>query len=596
MRQLDREPERLLAAALLDGAMPPGLGSLCRKFASSDRLTTEETLMQSRNLLLALGAAAMAVALELVPAQAQAPMALSGQITSAAEGPMEGVIISAKREGSTTTISVVSDSSGRFSFPASRLAPGRYSLAIRAVGYDLEAPKSADVAADGTTTAEVKLRPTKNLAKQLTNAEWLASFPGTDTQKKALLNCISCHDLDRIVSSNHDAAEFVQVFDRMTGYYPGSTPQHPQRLLGDARRNLGQAAGVKAMAEYLASVNLSRDEVWDYPLKTLPRPTGRATRVVMTEYDLPRKQIQPHDAIVDADGMVWFTHFGEQFLGKLDPKTGRVSEYPLPVLKPGYPVGTLDLETDKAGNLWIAMMYQGGVARFDKGTEKFQTWKVPDQWQTNATQQAFLTPTYSDVDGKVWVKNSDRAQILRLDPATGQWENLGSFKDANNRTITSYGIPADHDNNLYLLDFSSSNIGKLDAKTGQLTVYRSPIPNSRPRRGRVDEQNRLWFAEYAGNAIGMFDPKTEKIQEWVLPTPWGQPYDVVTDKNGEAWTGSMLSDRVSRLDPKTGEFVEYLLPKTTNIRRVFVDNSTSPVTFWVGSNHGASIVKVEPLD
>ncbi len=58
----------------------------------------------------------------------------------------------------------------------------------------------------------------------------------------------------------------------------------------------------------------------------------------------------------------------------------------------------------------------------------------------------------------------------------------------------------------------------------------------------------------------------------------------------------MLSDRVSRLDPKTGTFVEYLLPKTTNIRRVFVDNSTSPVTLWVGNNHGASIVKVEPMD
>ena len=53
----------------------------------------------------------------------------------------------------------------------------------------------------GTATADIKLRPTKNLAKQLTNAEWLASFPGTDTQKKALLNCISCHNLDRIVSS-----------------------------------------------------------------------------------------------------------------------------------------------------------------------------------------------------------------------------------------------------------------------------------------------------------------------------------------------------------------------------------------------------------
>jgi virginiamycin B lyase len=27
-----------------------------------------------------------------------------------------------------------------------------------------------------------------------------------------------------------------------------------------------------------------------------------------------------------------------------------------------------------------------------------------------------------------------------------------------------------------------------------------------------------------------------------------------------------------------------------------VDNSTTPVTFWAGSNHGASIVRVEPLD
>src|SRR5262249_7785338 len=211
---------------------------------------------------------------------------------------------------------------------------GRYSLAIRVVGYDLDGPKTADVAAGSTTAADVKLRPTRNLAKQLTNAEWLASFPGTDTQKKALLNCIGCHDLDRIVTSTHHADEFVQVFDRMTGYYPGSPPQNPQRLIGAARRNPGAARGAEATSQFLASVHVRKDEIWDYPLKTLPRPQGRATRVVVTEYDLPRKQIQPHDAIVDADGMVWFTHFGEQFLGKLDPKTGRVFEYPLPVIKP----------------------------------------------------------------------------------------------------------------------------------------------------------------------------------------------------------------------------------------------------------------------
>jgi streptogramin lyase len=82
-----------------------------------------------------------------------------------------------------------------------------------------------------------------------------------------------------------------------------------------------------------------------------------------------------------------------------------------------------------------------------------------------------------------------------------------------------------------------------------------------------------------------------------VPTPWTQPYDVALDRNGEAWTGSMLNDRIVRLDPKSGRMIEYLLPRTSvNIRRVFVDSTTTPVGFWIGSNHGASIIRVEPLD
>jgi virginiamycin B lyase len=529
------------------------------------------------------------------PAPAQTS-ALTGQVTSAKEGAMEGVVVSAKKLGSTVTISVATDDQGRFSFPATRLEPGQYALATRAIGYDLEGPKTADVVAGQTASVEIKLAPTKNLPKQMSNAEWFLSFPGSDQQKKALLNCVSCHNLDRIVRSQYDAEQFADVFNRMIGYYPGSTPEHPQRLVGDARRALGQGPGMKATAEYLASINLSH-ETWSYQLKTVPRLTGRANRVIITEYDLPRRLIQPHDVIVDEQGMIWFSHFAEQFLGKMDPKTGQVWEFPIPVLKPGYPVGTLDLKSDRQGNLWIGMMYQAGVARFDKKTETFKTWAIPKEWQTDAAQSGHLDPTSMHVDGKVWVKNSDRSQIMRLDPETGQWENLGSFSDpSNGKRLGVYGIRADSENNLYLLDFQSSNIGRIDAKTGKFTVYRGQIANSRPRRGAVDDQNRLWFAEYAGNAVGMFDPKTEQIKEWVLPTPWAQPYDVVRDKNGEAWTGSMMSDRVSRLDPKTGQFVEYQLPKTTNIRRVFVDNSTTPVTFWIGSNHAASIIKLEPLD
>jgi virginiamycin B lyase len=377
--------------AVLSINLRPSCGRV--KAAAQSVSLREERRMQPHNIRSALSGALIAISPMIVPAAAQAPMALTGQVGSTAEGAMEGVLVSARKDGSNVTVTVASDHAGRFGFPTAKLAPGRYTIAIRAVGYELDGGQSVDVPADKAPTLGLALRPTRNLPKQLTNAEWLASLPGTDAQKKALLNCIGCHDLDRIVSSTHSPEEFAALFERMTGYYPGSTPQHPQRLVGEARRNLGAAAGVKALAEYLASINLSKDETWGYPLKTLPRPSGRATRVVITEYDLPRKQIQPHDVIVDSEGMVWFSHFGEQFLGRLDPRTGEVAQFPLPVIKPGYPVGTLDLETDKVGNLWIAMMYQGGVAKFDRKTQSFQVWKVPQEWQTDATQQAFVSPT-----------------------------------------------------------------------------------------------------------------------------------------------------------------------------------------------------------
>src|SRR4030095_1715089 len=52
-------------------------------------------------------------------------VALTGQVSSAEEGMMEGVVVSARKDGSTISISVVTDAEGRLAFPAPPLAPGR---------------------------------------------------------------------------------------------------------------------------------------------------------------------------------------------------------------------------------------------------------------------------------------------------------------------------------------------------------------------------------------------------------------------------------------------------------------------------------------
>jgi streptogramin lyase len=244
------------------------------------------------------------------------------------------------------------------------------------------------------------------------------------------------------------------------------------------------------------------------------------------------------------------------------------------------------------------MMFQAAVAKFDPKTEKFQFYPIPKEQNDNVTQLPAIAGVLQyGVDGKIWTNNAGNQEVYRIDLATGKFETLAPMKQipgGGNHTI--YGINSDSKNNLWFMEFQDNYIGKIDAKTLALSLYRAPTERSRNRRGIMDGQDRLWFAEYRGNKIGMFDTREEKFQEWALPTPWTGPYFPTVDKNGEIWTGGMTTDRVVRLDPKTNEAVEYFLPKDTNIRRVYVDNTTTPVTFWTGSNHGASIVKVEPRD
>lgn len=520
--------------------------------------------------------------------------ALQGTVSSAEEGAMGGVLVSATKNGSTITTTVVTDPQGHYAFPASRLTPGTYDLAIRAVGYELDGHfASADIAAGKAATADLKLDKVDKLYPQLTDAEWMMSAPGTEQQRQFLANCDGCHSLERIFLSQHTPDEFQAIYLRMAGYSPGSVPSHPQPTVGGVQRPFGTPAQLQPYADWMAGLDLSKQTTWNFPLKTIPRPSGRATHVIITEYNLPRQDAQPHDVVRTSDGMIWYADFGHQFIGSLDPKTGKVVDYPLPLVKKGFPTGTLDLELDPQGNLWVSMMYQTGVAKFDTKAKKFTLYPIPKAWQDNHTQESMVTPTAWTTDGKVWSNNQDMHSTLQLDPKTGTWTNLGVIKDLQGKTVGAYGMPADHENNLYMLGFGGAEIGKLDAKTKRLTIYQTPSPYSRPRRGEVDANDNLWFAEYGANAIGRFDSETEKITEYKVPTPYFDPYDVAPAKNGDVWTVSMETDRIDRLNPKTGEWVEYLLPRSTNMRRVFIDKDGA---VWSGSNHGASIVKLEPQD
>lgn len=551
-------------------------------------------LMMAPLLLIACGISPTSFA-----ASPEAELALHGQVSALTEGRMEGVVVSAQKQGSPITWSVLSNKAGDYAFPRVKLAPGVYTIRIRAIGFDAEKSDTVTIASGQPTRLNIALKPTADLVAQLTNAEWIQSVPGTAQDKRGLLNCVACHTLERVVRSKYSSEEFVNsVLPRMQAYVNQSMPIAPQLRKGDRlmeERGDQRVQVYKELGQFLASINLNDRNEWTYKLQTFPRPSGAATKAIYTEYDLPRPVIQPHDVVLDPKGQIWYSSFGEQKIGRVDPVSGAVKEFDVAISKPDYPTGVLALRNDREGKLWIGNMYQASIARFDPVTEEFKFFTPAKADNLSSTQLNQVSPLNSGVDGKVWAQNSGFAGVHRFDLKTGAVETWAPFKDSK-KLHNIYDVISDSKNNAFFTDFRQEQIGRIDAKTGAVTLYDIPTQGASPRRGSMDAQDRLWFGEYRGHKIGMLDTKTGQMKEWTVPTPYSASYDVVLDKNEQAWTGSMTTDRVARLDSKTGAFTEYLLPRSTNIRRVFVDNTTTPPTFWVGNNHGASILKLETLE
>ncbi len=542
-------------------------------------------------LLTTIGATAFVALGFAAPAAAQQGAALAGVVSSAEEGAMEGVLVTARKPGGIVSVSVASDDKGHYAFPKGRLEPGEYNIAIRAVGFENSAPTKATIVADSEATIDLKLKKARNLAAQLNNAEWLTSFPGTAEQKDFLMDCTSCHTLERVARSTHDVDEWMDTIVRMKGYAPVSQTIKPQRMLDPSRA--GKREDYRKAAEYLATVNLSATDHWDYPLKTMPRPKGASTKAIVTEYYLPRPTIEPHDVILDRDGVVWYSNFGEQFIGKFDTKTLTHTEYPVKQYKPDAPVGILSIDFDKEGDLWFDSMYQGALGRLDPKTGQMTMYPVPEKWNDFRSQLNFVGLRH-DVDGKVWTKDVGTQNVLRLDIDTGKWE-LFRPTDLLTGPRGIYQLISDSKNNAWLAEFSDGHLGRIDAKTGDVKWFPTPTPHARARRMTIDDHDNILLTLYRSNSVTYFDTKTETFTEYKLPTEWTAPYRAANDKNGDIWVSNMTLDRAVRFHPATGKADEYLMPSDTNMRSAYVDNTTPIPSFWVGSNHGAALVKVEPL-
>src|SRR5262245_24333453 len=175
-------------------------------------------------ITIAIGAAVLAMVAALAPPalRAQGGAALTGTVSSEQEPRMEGVVVTARREGSPISVSVVTDANGKYAFPQSHVQPGQYTVTMRAVGYDLPNPGSVEVSAGKSATLNLSVTKTGDLSKQLTSREWALSLPEkSDMLEKTVYNiesCVYCHSLERIMRTKLTAEQLVPTITRMLKY------------------------------------------------------------------------------------------------------------------------------------------------------------------------------------------------------------------------------------------------------------------------------------------------------------------------------------------------------------------------------------------
>jgi streptogramin lyase len=208
-----------------------------------------------------------------------------------------------------------------------------------------------------------------------------------------------------------------------------------------------------------------------------------------------------------------------------------------------------------------------------------------------------VDPAFQQVDGKLWANiafaTGEAGGTWHVDLATNTWTRV-SYPPGSPPAL-AYDVVSDSKNNMFGMHMGNDKIWMTDGRTLQTVWYDFPTKGAGCRRGHIDSRDRLWCGVFNGNRLAMFDPKTRTITEWKVPTQWTRPYDVQFDDRTYVWTAGMDSDRAVRLNPQTGEFTEYLLPHETNVRHVEVQKSGALSSLWLGDQHGATIIHIEPL-
>jgi virginiamycin B lyase len=386
-------------------------------------------------------------------------------------------------------------------------------------------------------------------------------FPLKDGAAKPVIQekCVACHDLRRVVNSNKDAEEWRETVHMMKA---------AGALITDEQ--------VKVLSDYFIANYLGLDR---------PKPVivPGPVNVRFKTWNTPTPGSRPHDPLATPDGAIWWAGQFANKLGRLDPQTGEMKEYPIPVR--GGPHGLIN---DKDGNIWYAGNWGGHIGKLDVKTGEFKYYNMPDPKAKDPH-----TPLF-DKNGILWFSVQNGGFMGRLDPKTGDI-----------KLFTPVGAPGQQPYALKFLSdgrrpwfsyFGSNKMATIDPDTLELKEYVLPDPKTRIRRMDVTSDDMIWFGDWSNGKLVRFDPKTGATKEYQGPGgQLSQPYGMVVIDDVIWYCESNLRpNALVRFDPKTEKFQTWEMPLGGGIVRHMMKTRDGNIAMALSGVSAVGLVEILP--
>lgn len=229
---------------------------------------------------------------------------------------------------------------------------------------------------------------------------------------------------------------------------------------------------------------------------------------------------------------VWFTDTPDSKIGYFDIKTEQFHTIPLPIKS--LPIS---LETDNDGNLWIALVDQHMLLKYDIQSEKFQEYKIP----TNPSGPVALV---RDQNGMIWFAESQGGKIGVINPSTGVIKEFMPSEPLKE----PFFLFIDQDSTILVSEHTALRVVRFNPYLETFTpVVTVTDANSLPFAIAPDKFGNIWIAQHTVDKLGISDVQKREFTELNIPTQTSFTQFLINDKNGNVWFVEQRSNKLGHV-------------------------------------------------